>query len=551
MLQAAQTLPVGFTPRNDDDETKTVNVLRETQSNAINYKASNAFALTIRVHDADYLFYIHDGKPFDDLNEILSKGCTPNVTGMEGAALQGAGLCASACAVHPKPLLLVGSTCGSKKFIFGSGYAKGNHWIIEDCTATWQSELERLVGPELNKYTVIYGFKFSYNGDSRLTPKMMNALALTMVGNSSLKFHFCEKEIGIIDPSSKKDYSTYERAKIGESGKKTHTGNIKRRAISSQGYFERFRDAPDLKDHGSAGVWTIPCNLFTVDIPDYNNAILPIEKARIVVNFFPNERKGQWMKNLREGNLDGNYSLGGSNEFGNAPYRKAYLYVPHLYSWAEKNEEKPIHYSRFNDNSVCSYKQHGRLINSMGLNYISGDDKGGPFIVVQIFLDQIGTAISPSVTLEATPQVLFGMFERRADFTFGAESIMHKIMKQAANAASPNVPDDLRNLCDKHFKGSTSDWIPLSLEGRKVHSSREKKVTIYDLDTGVVYDGTSQTGDKKRTLWLDQKGKPISASEIKAHHITRGVQFTDMTNIMSHFPQCQKNINKLEKELGL
>lgn len=47
-------------------------------SNVKNYKA-----LTIRMHDANYLFYMHDGKPFEDLNEILLKGCTPNISEQE------------------------------------------------------------------------------------------------------------------------------------------------------------------------------------------------------------------------------------------------------------------------------------------------------------------------------------------------------------------------------------------------------------------------------------------------------------------------------------
>ena len=60
-----------------DKHTTTEDNVMDT-SNVKNYKA-----LTIRMHDANYLFYMHDGKPFEDLNEILLKGCTPNISEQE------------------------------------------------------------------------------------------------------------------------------------------------------------------------------------------------------------------------------------------------------------------------------------------------------------------------------------------------------------------------------------------------------------------------------------------------------------------------------------
>ncbi|MFY4731161.1 hypothetical protein [Nitrospira sp. BLG_2] len=544
-------LPPDLVYREEAQEQKMAHLIRECHSNAENYKATDALILMVYKDGYDYLLYLHNGQPFTDLeNDILVNGCIPNVSGQQGKSFQGAGLVASACAVHTSPYLIVGSKINNSWKV-GVGTQQSNRWVVRDETQPWAANLTQLVGPEhLKEYNVVYGFRMhvhplgSRDEDARtmFNPQIMNMVAyMTEGGLTNLRVHFCEQELGWPYKKMTKDgtmkkkdkYASYDSAT-----KKNQTGSVHRRALSHKGYRERFLEKS----------WTIPCKPFKVLIPTYNDTILPVEKARIVVDYYPAKTDGSsWHLNLRSGTLDGPYSEGKQNEFGTKPTRKAFLYCPWIYEWAKKNEKDFIHYSRFADNSVGTYPQIGRLIGEMNLPY---NDYKHPFLVVQVFLDDFG----PLPNMELTPHLLFGILQRKSDFTFAATFAINKIMKAAAAAAAENVPEDLKKLCDDLYKSDITDYIPLDLEDtttRKNHT-RQKNVVIFNLVDGKPFDGEFNHGQNYHLALIDRTtGKALNPKDVQIHPMTRGVEIVDLTDTIRHINQkCEANLLDLEKNLA-
>lgn len=541
--------PVGFGFRAGYAD-RLSHIIRECYSNAVNYKATKAFMMMAHHDNDDFLFFWHNGTSFVDMEkDILVNGCTANVSGHQGQAFQGAGLVACAIAASPRPqLLLVGSRLPDVDgFAVGTGCPKeGNRWGTQDETAHWWPIMQKLMGAEeeYKEYNVFYGFRFLYEHqkthreDSRTSfkPKIMATIAYLARNPRPLAVYYCEQEIGFpYEPKKGKN----KKAKMVSvhsartSTKVASSGDIYRKAVTFPGYKEAFC----LQD------WLIECEPFSVKL---ENVTLNILKARVLVEYFPADKKSSWIANVRDCNIDGNYKKGCANESGAAPTNKTFLYCPWVYSWAKKHDPHFAHYARFEDNAVATYAQY-RLFADMGLAYKSTVNDNGPFMVVNVFIDDVDLN---------DPYMLFDAMERKADFTFQHPDVV-KILRQAAIAAKPKVPKDLKELCDRLYEAKDGDFPDLEMTGNGPalvkDCNRHCNVKVYDLDTGDILVKEPKSGEDHTLLFYHTVlGRLLTKDELQVAQSSRGLELYDLTQTYSFNNQrLEKNLAKLVDQLGL
>jgi hypothetical protein len=139
-------------------------VVRECQANATTYGAQNAHAVRVVFAEDEAMFvYMHDGRPFDDLHDIMTKGLTPNESGGQGWAYQGNGL--TYCAAYlnnDQPRLVIASRTpnGFAAATATPDFAVSNEWRIEDQTEFWKDRLYSVIGERIvEKFNVFYLFR--------------------------------------------------------------------------------------------------------------------------------------------------------------------------------------------------------------------------------------------------------------------------------------------------------------------------------------------------------------------------------------------------------
>lgn len=550
--------PSGFQFRKESYDIRVSNLIRECHSNASNYKATDTLIIMTYRAPYDYLLYWHNGTMFSSMEgDILKYGCTPNLSGQQGASFQGAGLVASAIAAHPSrdQLLLVGSRLPNQDgFAIGTGKpAHGNRWVTTDETEEWWPIVQGWMGDQKywSKYNVFYGFRILWEKpakarhDSRtaLKPKQMATVAYLSRGPRPFTVHYCEQAIGYPyeDANRRRKRSSFTAVRV-EQG----SGDVDRIAVSLPAYQQMYRGNRTEGNSGD-GIWEIQCEPFNVELQQMTDD-LRVTKARIVVEYYPADKKsdedsekGSWMVNLRDVEIDGrHYKKGGGSGSGAPPTHHTFLYCPWVYEWAKKNDPLHSHYQRFSDNALATYGQY-RLFADMGLSYKKADK--GPFMVVSVFLDELELN---------DPYKLFDALNRAADFTFQHRDV-DVIMRKAAEAAKPYVPQDLKDLCDRLYEPDDGDFPDLEMGGSGLvkDCSRQSNIKVYSLETAQSLDKAHKTGVSLMCLFHDTvNNRYLEESELQVPQFTRGVELCDMTKSYSFAnPQLQKNLQKLVDDL--
>jgi len=515
------TLPTDICWRAGYDWAKLTYVIRECHSNAKNYGAKKALILCVWMNGYDYLLYMHDGQPFEDLGDIQTNGLVANQTAQRGAAMQGCGLITSAGAMHRNPEIYIASFCANKKFQAGRGYRNDlNHWIHdEDVTDAIGRKLNALVGEEASKYSVFYFFRCSLTSKPKrnyLSSEMMSQL--TMMAPSFLDdmtVYFAEKQIGHPQEKDKK-YKSYATAV--KSGTHRKVTNMHRRVCSAQGFVDRFR----LEN----GHFELKCAPFDVEVKP--NLIYTIDAAHLEIDIFPcrYEKPGDtWPMNERSGEDagGGKFKQGGKNELGKQPTRKAFLTCPWVYQemLKEVGAKDAERFSRFVDNALGTYAQIGRMMNLMGCRYVKGavtPTPGGgvmkPYATIRVVIDSVASvrdeSQNPPLEETARPLPFLGDMNRRPDFTFENDTALHKIMSTACERVIDVAENEkelkrLREVCSELFPVGDDEFITLNLEKGPTKMPKKQSPLIpiqYDGQGNVVVsDGTVHVTPGSTTFW--------------------------------------------------
>jgi len=553
-------LPTDIVFRNGAISTKLTYVIRECHSNAKNYEAKNALILFIHMDGFDYLCYMHDGKPFDDYEDIWGNGLQPNQTTERGSAMQGCGLIASAGAMHRTPELLIGSFCKNKNFHAGRGYkSKLNLWFRDDISKSLAKKLQALIGPEAEKYRVFYLFRCTLKHiPSRvyLTVSMMSQL--TMMAPSlteGMTIYFAEKQVGHPSVQDKK-YRCYTTAV--KSGTHRKATNMHRRVASFKGFLDRFR-----YDNGH---FEMKCKTFDVEV---RPNLIHRYKAHIKVDVFPCRYIGPtdtWPVNERDG-VDqggGTFKKGGKNELGKPPTLKAFLVCPWVYTkmLQDVGAEDAERFGRFRDNSLGTYNRISTLMNILNCRYSEGryfQPGGGisrPYVTIHVVIDSVEVIIDnsqePPLEEQADPLAFLMDMQRRPDFTFDNEKGIHEIMREACKAVE-EVPKELIQMCEELFPPRDGKFITLNLnrEPRKVkRSSPVYDAYVHDGKGNVeLLDGPKSVKDGS-ILWVTfvnkETGQPESNVTL-CPMLSRGATLTNITNVADQIPGIEESQQKIEE----
>ena len=549
--------------RSDDDHIKLCHVLRECCSNAENYGATKAHAMMTWGFGHNWLNFMHDGEPFDNLiDDIIALGCRPFISKFEGKAFQGNGLAASSAGVSSSyPLLLIGSNTKKEGFKVGIGCpSETNEWWQFDATEVWEPELRRLLGNKLiDSHNVIYSFKFDLQETKArlwLNGKLFNTLAMqapSILGDGEttpgkLQLYYTEKQIGYPYPTKKhaKTYSTYETARR----LLKNSGATRRYTKSFQGLVARFVG----KGAGGTmhdGHFEIPCKPFALEDKNRKET-LEIQKATLHINFWPavkNKDRGAHGRHfhevLRDGSVDGDFKAGKQWEYGIQPYTKVFLVIPWLCDdYAEKDEDENK-YKRFLDNSLGTYGRPRNIMDILNCAYNEkGDDasSGDAYVTIHVSIDEIGTVVRHGKRHRATAKAVFDIFGRRSDFTFSNNTLIHQTLKKAAESAEETEDlKRLRELCDQYFKVDQSDMVEIyenyggrtKKNGNNVELSRKNNVILYDLEASkeagepVELEKELKPGSSIRVLaWHKVLGRFIKPDEVIPQDLTKGLTIT-------------------------
>lgn len=531
------TIPPDFNFRLEPLSLKLPFAIRECNSNAENYHATEAGVWIIHHQLQDFFLYAHNGNPFVDSDDILINGCTPNNTTNQGSAFQGAGLAATAYAAHRNPKLIIASVCQDGKFRAGAGFpVPPNWWETRDETKIWKPVLEKFLGGRhLAKFKVFYLFPLSISNihDSKkkrnfLTPDIflqVNFLAPSSLAGD-LKVFYGEKELGYPyeNAAERKKYATFESAFKGD------TSSARRRTLSLPGYFNRYRKDGDY--------FTIPCDPFKVTAQKYgNDTSLEIDKATIHVHLFdfhkPANSSAHWYVTVRSGqDSDGKFGKGKQADYGHKLARERnFLTCPWIATNVEENDGPEIakQFARFKDNALGTYRNSAELMSALGLPY---NGAGDPAVVIYVSVENVKALISEQGGVEKPDaRTVMELFGRKSDFRFEASNQMHEMMKAACEAAAPHVSQELKDRCAKLFHYEMGDFLDFDFEfdfeqgpRRRRKATRQKMVEVYDMGkNGREFKGIFRAGETKQlAIWHTGLQQWIDHLDIDPS--TRGVE---------------------------
>jgi hypothetical protein len=527
------TIPSDLCYRFEPLNVKLAHAIRECNSNAENYGATEAGTWIIHYEGRDMFLYAHTGKRFVNGDDILNNGCVPNVTTSQGAAFQGCGLVATAYAASREPKLIVASVCEDGKFHAGAGFpTPPNWWQTKDETKIWKPVLEKFLGGRhLGKFNVFYLFPLTLHTVKEKSARnfltsdvfLQTAFIAPSMLAGNLKVFYCEKELGFPYDllKDRKKYATFEKAFQGD------TSSARRKSISLDAYLRRYQEDGD--------EFRIPCDPFRVNIKKFGKVYLEIDKATIHVHLFDFKKapgSKAWYVTVRAGeDHHGKFGKGKQLDYGHklSKYRN-FLTCPWIASKVEQDQGPEIakQYSRFKDNALVTYRNSDALMSALGLPYNDGD--ATPIIYVEI--ENVKTIIDEDrgTKEEPTARAIMEMFGRRPDFTFESSETMHEVMRAACEAAAPHVDQRLKDRCSTMFHYEMGDFLDFDFEfdfengpRRRRKATREKMVQVFDMGKGGrEFKGIFRAGETKQlAIW--HLGLQEWVSHLDIDPSTRGV----------------------------
>jgi hypothetical protein len=140
-------------------------VRRECQANSRTFGASLARDGCVYFGNVAnkglWYWFMHNGQPFANLDDITNLGLTPNVSAGKADSLQGSGLCYCASYLCTEAKLVIASKLPGGGLAAGSAEPNWseNEWSLRNESAHWQKELPNYLGKEFDNYNVWYMFR--------------------------------------------------------------------------------------------------------------------------------------------------------------------------------------------------------------------------------------------------------------------------------------------------------------------------------------------------------------------------------------------------------
>lgn len=519
--QFFETIPAGVGHPKEDYQQQML-AARDCIANAITFGGTEGIMYTVRIDDTDYLLFGHNGKPFQDEENLINsaKWCR---TTSNNNSLWGQGLKFIACncvrGVEYAELVLA-SHCPDGKFRSvraKSNLTDGRKWEIN--VEDWESRIKKIVGDKFfYQYHVYYLFRCDWDMNKTFTclkPAAVSAFWLSAPGFYE-KFHFVcgEKQIGRTDyPATRehtiaetvKLYSSIEAAKKGISG----TGSASRPVPSERYFHEAFRSKR----------FTFSCNPFLFQYADVPESAFQVTKAEITIELYPGLRCGNWLLNHRDVITDqGNPSKQGAISTYQKPYWTAFLYAPYCKRGAMDC------FSRYGDNAMY-FGAAGDFMRSLGLPMPISHKP--PFVIVRISINEVSNRVIGHKIEPTSPTSFETIMGANPDFTF-QNQFSKSLMDAACEAAKANVPPELITELEKMFPTHEAEWLPIG-SGDGGPPPNPFDVRIFDVEatakTGKIteFDGQLPLDGRKILILKDQKERELF-SEVTKSAKTRGVE---------------------------
>lgn len=514
--------------------------LREAGANAETFEAKHAYA-TIVYDDLlgrAFLYFMHDGKPFDNIEEILSKGLMPNDSGGKGNSLQGAGLTFTASFLNgDKPELAIGSMIGGK-MIGGK-----TRIVYDDILGRSWSSLEDEDFAKLffrhfdedsfakRRMNVVYRWEIPYKlPEERETAKKTEEAREDGKGkvNNTLQLipgHLMDMafDSGEIFRSVDLTFSSSLIVCDKESKPfdlKDVSGHTSRRVCGLTEYKQRYIPE-NLR-------WRMETGEFDVEIGDRvfrfaGHVEVVASEGKRGAETSKSHGDQAWLETVTENRSnqvfpDKKWEKGSCSREGYQPTSKLYLKMPlfnKISDMATRNA-----YKRFTTNAL--YRSHSvkPILLDLGVNYFP-DKKTRPFAVVTISVDKFLGEVIKGVCVEKSTNYLDDMLGRRPDFWL-KDGVGRLIINQAIKYAKVNVPQAMTDWFEKQFPATMSDEVPLFLEtpSGKGSKSGDSLCQTWDLVENKAHSNFNAGGVK----WLAvfHKAERTFISDLTTSSKTRG-----------------------------
>lgn len=532
------TIPNNFGRRYDEhDPTKNVMLaIRECHANAGTYDATKALAYVVFLNGNDYLLYLHDGKPFEDINEIIEKGVTPNVTNAKGDSFQGCGLCMAASELHRKHELIIASR-QDDSWVVGRGWsdrADGREWHREDITRSWMPKIRQVVGAQLlREYNVLYMMRLDTEAyRKRHASKMANRsflhtrdmvpLPFFLDGFKTVKLSFGDNEVG--HPSSQ-DASVHDALRSGRGG---HVRNL---VYTRKDYEQMYLG----EWNGQLAKYKIPCEPFRVYLQRSPEEYIEVTKANVVICMYPGTRANDstnWMVTLRDVMSEASgrtAAKGGTRYPGKKPVDTTFIKMPFLYNGDSARR-------RFLTNPLFTSNATADCMSALGLPYSEGGNQKA-FVTIDVEIEEVNpkkyVVAGPIVHTDdsSAMEIADLTFNLEADFTLRNRSACKELLKSACLAAATGVPEDCKKYAAELFPPNIQDLMPIGMGGpgglrpRSAHP-----FVVYNIRTGDKFDGNFTTDSTSYLAIFDKRrGKFLKSNEIGIPNI--GVSASDVSDV--------------------
>lgn len=514
--------------------------IRECASNANNYHAENMQVFSIRFEEGEYrnIVIAHDGKSFDNPEEIESRGCTLLSSARDGMALGGIGLKKAADRLLGADAFVVVGSMIDGAFHAYKGYAdcRAMKWKTENVSSIWEKRLRHSLGSHFEQFNVFYVLPVPYDQRKQLLP------ADQMIGLSFMCRSFIKK-LGHDDDGLAITYDSTSGLGPGEVYKSSGGTNAKLPPLDE--YIERYQG--DGMEFTVEAPFSDPVKLHGGEVQI---------RASITLRGFPAKRKegNYYLVSERDG-VKYKFEKGtGSHP---VPENKAYAYFPFL------KDANPI-LQRFGDNSVYMSHDVNSFLSELDLPQGSASKSTGPFATIEINIlevrritdrhqDQDGSETVFSNEAEPMWVLSSSVMGHRGDFTFSNSPNVRRLLMAACAAVPHSALSDAREAFGKMFPKTDTDEFPNLGGGPGPVAKKNPPVVFWDaLAFKRLPDDDFDCGHRTITVGYHKKQKRwVSLDEVHpATGCESSVELTALDhNYVEFDPGLKTNLEKIQLEM--
>jgi len=439
------------------------------------------------------MMVMHDGLPFESLEEIAELGCTPNYSAQRGNSLNGEGLCqAAGLASHPDIEMAVASRMdnGIVAMRGRADFRGQSKWVVDDQSVEWSDIIHERFGdwPKLAAMNVFYAFRLEGRpAESPFAAKYMNEL-IWMCGSIGRSKKECAdgKVTVFVCEKFLLDGETYGQVSAG--------GGSRRRPLIS---------LPEYNARYQGGEFVIPAEIESFRIGQEKYRVC----AEITVRSYPCEREsaGSYLGCIRDGisDLGHSFSKGNtSSSNGCRPANVIYGYFPCLAG-------DSLAYSRFATDAQWKAPDPTQFLHEMELPYYDGTTK---FAVAEFRV----TGITPVSGGRAEPMRVAAAFGRGGDFMFTDGRAVRELcleMCRLADRSSAGWKAAHKHF-DEVFPTRHRDLVRFPVKW--VFPTRTARFDIYDADTGEPFTREMTSGSTAHlAFWDTERGAWAAPAEVQ------------------------------------